>query len=246
MLMARSASNKSGGFSKDNTVIIIEWRTKKGTVIGSSVWVITMTKLTNGFCMDFSLDRVMDYSELQVTSNFSFLRGASHPEEIVEHAALLGYKSIAITDRNTFAGIVRGHAAAKKSGIRFIPSCRLDLIDGISLLAYPTDIGAYSRLSNLLSVGNLRIEKGKCELYKSDVYEHSQGLKFIAVPPSTLNKTFEFESSFIKQLTEYREVFGDNLYITASRSYRGSDSKLLYRIFELAKKLNISSVATND
>jgi error-prone DNA polymerase len=188
----------------------------------------------------------MDYSELQVTSNFSFLRGASHPEEIVELAALLGYKSIAITDRNTFAGIVRGHAAAKKSGIRFIPSCRLDLIDGISLLAYPTDIIAYSRLSNLLTVGNLRTEKGKCELYKSDVYEHSQGLKFIAVPPSTLNKAFEFESSFIKQLTEYREVFGDHLYIAASRSYRGSDSKLLYRIFELAKKLNISVVATND
>ncbi len=188
----------------------------------------------------------MNYSELQVTSNFSFLRGASHPEEMVEFAAQLGYKSIAITDHNTLAGIVRAHTAAKKSGIRFIPACRLDLIDGISLLAYPTDISAYSRLSNLLSVGNLRTEKGKCELYKSDVYAHSQGLKFIAVPPSTLNHIFELETGYIKELAEYRSVLGENLYIAATRSYRGSDSKLLYRIFELAKKLNISVVATND
>ena len=82
----------------------------------------------------------MSYTELQVTTNFSFLRGASHPEELVEHAAELGYTEIAITDRNTFAGIVRAHAAAKKKGIRIIPGCRLDLIDGHSLLAYPMNI----------------------------------------------------------------------------------------------------------
>jgi len=188
----------------------------------------------------------MNYSELQVTTNFSFLHGASHPEEMVEYAAQLGYKSIAITDRNTFAGIVRGHAAAKKYGIRFIPACRLDLIDGTSLLAYPTDINAYSRLSNLLSVGNLRTEKGKCELYKSDVYEYSKGLKLVAIPPSKLNKNFEFESTFLKQMREYQDVFGENLFIAATRWYRGSDTKLLYRIFELSQKLKIAVVATND
>src|SRR5688500_9546622 len=113
------------------------------------------------------------YSELQVTSNFSFLRGASHPEEIVQQAADLGYAAIAITDRNTLAGIVRGHAAAKKAGIRYIPGCRLDLQDGPSLIALPTNIHAYARLSALLSLGNLRTEKGKCHLYKSDVYAHA-------------------------------------------------------------------------
>ncbi len=56
----------------------------------------------------------MKYTELQVTTNFSFLRGASHPEELVEQAAIYGYDEIAITDRNSFAGIVRAHAAAKK------------------------------------------------------------------------------------------------------------------------------------
>ncbi|HEU5053909.1 MAG TPA: PHP domain-containing protein, partial [Hanamia sp.] len=111
----------------------------------------------------------MNYTELQVTSNFSFLRGASHPEELVEHAAALGYKEIAITDHNSLAGIVRGHAAAKKNGIRIIVGCRLDLLDGVSLLAYPTNRKAYSQICNLLTTGNLRAEKGECHLYRSDV-----------------------------------------------------------------------------
>src|SRR5690606_8225662 len=104
----------------------------------------------------------MGYVELQVTTNFSFLRGASHPEELVEQAAALGYTAIAVTDRNSFAGLVRAHVAAKKYGIRLIPACRLDLLDGPSLLAYPTDREAYGRLSTLLTKGNLRTEKGQC------------------------------------------------------------------------------------
>src|SRR5690554_3444638 len=107
----------------------------------------------------------MKYVELQVTTNFSFLRGASHPEELVERAARLGYEAIAVTDRNTFAGLVRAHLAAKQHGIRLIPGCRLDLLDGPSLLAYPTDRKAYGRLSSLLTVGNLRAPKGSCYLY---------------------------------------------------------------------------------
>ena len=126
----------------------------------------------------------MRYTELQVTTNFSFLRGASHPEELAEQASSLGYGAFAITDRNTFAGIVRGHVAAKKAGIRMIPACRIDLLDGTSLLAYPTDVNAYARISALLTRGNLRAEKGQCHLYKKDVYAHSEGSKFIVVPPA--------------------------------------------------------------
>src|SRR5688500_7433755 len=107
------------------------------------------------------------YTELQVTTNFTFLRGASHPEELVEQAAELGYKAIGISDRNTFAGIVRANAAARKSGIRIIVGVSLDLLDGYSLLAYPTDKEAYSRLSNLLTIGNLRAGKGECHLSKA-------------------------------------------------------------------------------
>ncbi|WP_379090629.1 PHP domain-containing protein [Pedobacter sp. UC225_65] len=117
----------------------------------------------------------MGYCELQITSNFSFLRGASHPEELIEQAAAFGYPKIAITDVNTMAGIVRAHSAARKHNIKIIPACRLDLLDGPSLLAYPTGKEAYCRLSALLSTGNLRAEKGKCFLYKKDIYESRQG-----------------------------------------------------------------------
>src|SRR5690606_4415089 len=98
----------------------------------------------------------MGYIELQVTSNFSFLQGASHPEELVEQAALLGYEAIAITDRNSLAGIVRAHVAARKHQVRLVLGCRLDLLDGPSLLAYPKNKKGYNKLCSLLTTGNLR------------------------------------------------------------------------------------------
>jgi error-prone DNA polymerase len=188
----------------------------------------------------------MKYTELQVTTNFSFLRGASHAEELVEQAAIYGYDKIAITDRNTFAGIVRAHAAAKKKEIKIIPGCRLDLLDGQSLLAYPTDKDAYSGLCQLLTTGNLRTEKGECNLYKADVYEHAKGMKFVVVPPDSLNASFNFDSPFEIVLKEYREAFGNNIYIAATRRYHGDDSKYLYRLAQLSSRLGIPMLATND
>ncbi|MCW3119684.1 MAG: error-prone polymerase [Chitinophagaceae bacterium] len=188
----------------------------------------------------------MGYVELQVTTNFSFLRGASHAEELVEQAAAYGYKTIAITDRNTFAGIVRAHVAAQKHNIRLIPACRIDLLDGPGLLAYPTNRSAYSLLCNLLSKGNLRAEKGKCFLYKADVYEYSKDMKFIVIPPNVLNEVFDFDDSFKEALREYKNFFGHNFYIAASRYYHGDDAKYLYRIDQLSRELNIPVVATND
>ena len=188
----------------------------------------------------------MSYTELQVTTNFTFLRGASHPGELVEQAAALGYEKIAITDRNSLAGIVRAHVAAKKTGISIIPACRLDLMDGPGLLAYPTNKDAYAKLSNLLSTGNLRSEKGKCSLYREDIYPMGHGLKWIVIPPSGLNQQFEFDNSFKKMLTEYKEAFGKNLYLGATRYYNGNDGKLLHRLSELADKYAIPLVANND
>jgi error-prone DNA polymerase len=188
----------------------------------------------------------MPYTELQVTTNFSFLRGASHPEELVEYAEVLGYKEIAITDRNSFAGIVRAHVAARNKGIRIIPGCRLDLLDGLSLLAYPTNRNTYSQLCNLLTLGNRRAEKGDCHLYKADVFRHAGDVKFIVLPPAQLNRSFDFDSSFTNSLIEYRAAFGTALYIAASRRYQGDDSKYLYRLAQLSSHLQIPLVATND
>lgn len=189
----------------------------------------------------------MSYVELQVTSNFSFLRGASHPEELVNQASLLGYKTIAITDRNTMAGVVRAYAAAKKNGdIRVIPGCRLDLLDGPSVLCYPQSKTGWSILCNLLSKGNLRAEKGKCHLYKADLFEVCRELKMLVVPPPALNKVFEFEPDFKKDIQEYRRHFGEDLYLAASRRYMGDDNKYLYQLYRAAIENNIPLVATND
>ncbi|MGN7824025.1 error-prone DNA polymerase [Chitinophaga sp. 22536] len=188
----------------------------------------------------------MGYTELQITTNFSFLRGASHPEELVEQAVSLGYTAIAITDHNTLAGIVRAHAAARGKNIRIIPACRLDLQDGPPLLAYPTDRSAYGRLSALLSTGNLRTEKGKCELYKRDVYQYAEGIKFVMIPPPVLNGEFDFDVDFKRAAREYRQHFKSELYMAACWSYRGDDGKKLYRIAQYCEELHISMVATND
>ena len=188
----------------------------------------------------------MSYTELQVTTNFSFLRGASHPEELVMQAAELGYKKIGITDRNSFAGIVRAHIAAKKSNIQIIPGCRLDLLDGPSLLAYPVNQAAYSLLCKLITKGNLRAEKGECHLYKTDVFDHSKDIKFIVIPPLELDDDFHLSPSFEKSLNEYRDLFTENLYLALSRRYQGNDHKYLYRLVELSKKIQVRTVATND
>src|ERR1700740_794554 len=93
------------------------------------------------------------YAELQVTTNFSFLRGASHAEELVGQAKYLGIRALAVTDRNTLAGVVRAYAAGKEMGLRILVGARLDLADGSSLLCYPQNRSAYGRLCSLLTVG---------------------------------------------------------------------------------------------
>jgi error-prone DNA polymerase len=188
----------------------------------------------------------MSYTELQITTNFSFLRGGSHPEEYVDQALALGYTAIAIADHNTLAGIVRAYRAAKKKGLRIIPAARLDLLDGVSLLAYPTTKDAYANLSGLLSEGNLRTEKGQCHLYKEDVYKYSHGIKFIIVPPASLNTRFEFEQSFINAVQEYKQRLGEEVYLGAIRSYHANDTKKLHQLAQLSKTYNIPLVALND
>jgi error-prone DNA polymerase len=123
------------------------------------------------------------YAELQVTTNFSFLRGASHGEELVAQAHALGIAAIAVTDRNTLAGVVRAHVAAKEVGLKLIVGARLDLQDAPSLLCLPRDRQAYGRLSRLISEGQMRAKKGACTLDLEDVARHAEGQIFIALAP---------------------------------------------------------------
>jgi error-prone DNA polymerase len=204
------------------------------------------------------------YAELQVTTNFSFLRGASHPEEMTLQAAAFGYTAIGITDRNSLAGVVRAHIAAKEAGIQLCVGARLDLVDGFSLLAYPTDRAAYGRLSRLITIGRRRAPKGECEIGRQDVLEWGKGIVFLVVPPSQLviPARVEIQDGIYKrldshphrndvkelgvQLNELNTAFPGNCYIVANHLLRGDDKARLACLANLAKAHDMSLVAAND
>jgi error-prone DNA polymerase len=129
------------------------------------------------------------FAELAAMTNFSFLRGASHPEEMAARAADLGLAGIGIADRNTLAGVVRAHTFAREnaeamSGARVVPGARLAFIDGSpDALVYPKDRAAYGRLCRILTEGNKRAPKGECWLKLDDLLERSEGLQIVAMPP---------------------------------------------------------------
>lgn len=118
----------------------------------------------------------MRYVELHCKSNFSFLEGASHADELVQRAHELGYHALAITDRNTLAGVVRARTAAKDAGLRFHVGAELHPVDGPPLVVWPQDRAAYGRLSRIITRGRLRREKGACEIRWADILELSEGL----------------------------------------------------------------------
>ncbi len=132
------------------------------------------------------------FAELSAMTNFSFLRGASHPEEMVARAAELGLAGIGIADRNTLAGVVRAHVFARENrsameGMRVVPGARLAFDDGTpDVLAYPRDRAAYGRLCRILTAGNLRAPKGECHLRIEDLIEHGEGLQVVAMPTHSL------------------------------------------------------------
>src|SRR5271156_2468317 len=130
------------------------------------------------------------YAELAVTTNFSFLRGASHPQEMVATADELGCFAIGIADRNSFAGVVRAYDEAKNRTIKLLVGTRLVTIDGFEVLAYPTDRAAYGRLCRLLTAGNLKAKKGECHLTIEQIISASEGQMFIALPPKEPGDAF--------------------------------------------------------
>ena len=123
------------------------------------------------------------YAELQAISNFSFLEGGSHPDELVAQAKALGLSALGMADRNTVAGVVRAHVAAKQVGLRFLPGARLDLECGTQFVCYPTDRAAWGRLCRLLSTGQQRAAKGQCHLDLEEVIAHAEGQVLILLPP---------------------------------------------------------------
>jgi error-prone DNA polymerase len=188
---------------------------------------------------------VVRYAELQVTTNFSFLRGGSHAEELVAQAKGLGLEAIAVTDRNTLSGVVRAHVAAKDAGLRLVIGVRLDLTDAPSLLCFPTDRAAYGRLCRLLSLGQGRALKGHCILHLDDVAAFASGQVFVALaPPDKIadpNASFEHDLARLKSALKCAP-----LYLAASHLYRGDDRARLAALSALSKRCATPLVATND
>lgn len=196
------------------------------------------------------------YADLEVTTNFTFLRGASHAAELAEAAAALGHPALGVTDRNSLAGAVRMHSACKAAGIHPVIGARLDFASDIvsdfagdlsgddiappapSVLVYPTDRTAYGRLTRLLTLGRRRAPKGECLLTPQDLFDHEMGLLVIALPSR--------EDGFPAWLGCLKEVFADRLYLAARNLLLGDDRARIAEIGTFGEALRIPLVATND
>ncbi len=173
-----------------------------------------------------------DFAELGAQSNFSFLEGASHPQELAVQARALGHTALGIADRNSFAGLVRGHVAAKEVGLRFVPGARVCLPDGCDYLAWPTDRAAYGRLAALLSLGRMHAPKGECHITREDLAGHAEGLVLARLPPETPDDAFA--QRLRQDAAALRPRLALPLFCAVQHRFRGNDRDRVDQLAALA------------
>ncbi len=184
------------------------------------------------------------YAELAVTTNFSFLRGVSHPQEMVAQAQALGLAAIGIADRNSFAGVVRAYAEAKKRNIKLLVGTRLVTVDGFEVLTYPTDREAYGRLCRLLTSSNQRakkVGKGECRLTFDDILSANEGQIFIVLPPPKL-----VDRRFGERLATLARTAPGRTFLGGVHYHRGDEPRRLAVLDELGERAGAPLVAIND
>ncbi len=182
------------------------------------------------------------FPELGARSNFSFLEGASHPEEMVKAAKVAGLSGLGLADRNTVAGVVRAHLAAKEAGFAYRPGARLVFSDGTpDILAYPVDCPAWGRLCRMLSAGNLRAEKGTCRLFESDLMEWGEDLMLIVLPPDD-----QENDPLSALLSRLKNRFGNAVHLGLSACYDGNDRLNFGWLSALAESCGVAPVALNQ
>jgi len=187
------------------------------------------------------------YAELAVTTNFSFLRGASHPQEMVARADELGLAAIGIADRNSLAGVVRAYDEARKRKIKLLVGSRLVTVDGFEVLAYPTDRAAYGRLCRLITAGNLKAKKGECHLTFEDIFGASAGQIFIALPPRLSPvASCERMTAFTSRLSALVRAAPGRAFLAGVHHHRGAEPRQLGLLAELGDELHAPLVAVND
>jgi len=187
------------------------------------------------------------YAELDVTSNFSFLRGASHPDELVNRAAELGYVAVGMTDVNSLAGIVRAHQAAKQAGIKLCVGARLRLTDAPEVLVWAENRAGYANLCRMLTEGKRRAEKGSCILRLDDLLTASDGLlaaltarSIDAHMPATEGEELQAAARAIK------DAMGDRLSLAVSRLHDGLDRPIFHRVQSVSRACGVPILATNQ
>ena len=165
------------------------------------------------------------YAELAAQSNFTFLEGASHPQELVERAQKLGLAGIGICDTNSLAGVVRGHVAAKQAGLPFRVGCRLRLADGSAWFAWPTDRASYGRLTRLLSAGRMQGPAGTCTIDRDAMRAAAEGWVLAAIPPDAPDTAFA--EGLRAEARALHDRLAVPLLLAAACPYRGDDQRRL-------------------
>ena len=175
----------------------------------------------------------MSYAELNCISNFTFLKGASHAEELVGRALELGLSAIAIADKNTFAGIVRGHAAAKELGLTYLVAVRLVLTDDEEIVAYPKTRKGYGNLCRLLTLGKRRAVKGQCELTVEDVLEWGGDCVFVVIGNPEI-------------ATALKAIFYNDVFMALMPQYDGEDEAQFEKRKRVSEAIGIPLVAMGN
>ncbi|MEM8876643.1 MAG: error-prone DNA polymerase [Pseudomonadota bacterium] len=199
------------------------------------------------------------YAELAVTTNFSFLRGASHPGDFVHRALALGHSGIGIADRNSVAGVVRAHSAFEEAQeayqeaygpkahlpFQLAVGARLVFADETpDILAYPENREGWGRLCRLLTIGKRRAAKGGCLLYEDDLFANLHDLLFIAMP------SHDGQDDPSESLTPFLKRLGAQIpgaiWLAASMTYRGDDRRRIMALRETANAAGLPLIAVND
>ena len=196
----------------------------------------------------------MKYAELWCKTNFSFLEGASHADELASRAAQLGCHALAITDRNSLAGIVRAHQAAKTAGLKLLIGAEITPVDGSPILLIAMNLAGYRNLSRLITRGRRCAEKGACRLTVEDVAKHAGDLLAVVLAYDMFcEPEAQARDSFVSlacasgsKTTIYRDAFKDRAYLAAAVHLGPCDDGALDRYAQQARQSRLPLIATNQ
>ena len=183
------------------------------------------------------------YVPLWCKSNFSFLEGASHPDELIEEAHYLGLRAVAVTDRDGVYGVVRAHVKARELGVKLIIGSQVTIADGSTIVLLVQDRGGYANLCRLLSKGRLASPKGSSSVSWSQVAEHAEGL--LAIWGGDGARILD-DTSPDDVVETLKAAFGDRLYAMLTRHQRADDVPTEARLRERAAQHSLPIVAATE